>query len=345
MPSEIDPNQFPSHSELAKTVLARFKEILSGALRESPVRCIRDGFVDIDPDAPGKSCITVATDTGIERYAGAELVEDNQVAGVDTFVPERVVVERFVSILPWDVLRNPQSDIDAKTRALDELCDQSSEDLGRFAADELDRNDLPEVWREHLVFVVEDIAITDAGVRQRLRERLIEIAGTLRKSPKAGVERVVWSAIRRAVSLSAANQIDWLLDFMKLHGPVDTRLVAIQCVSRKFEAAQPQQSHELEMLETRVADFARKYLDPDVFAGGGNAAIAQNAILALVALGSDKWDDVSDSVRQLQKRWFVRQISQKLERLLAARTSAGRPIIELEKLRVQIASLDAMAAT
>jgi hypothetical protein len=203
---------------------------------------------------------------------------------------------------------------------------------------------LAEAWRDHLVFVVEDIAITDVEVRQRLRARLIEIAGTLRKSPKAGVERVVWSAIRRGVSLSAPNEMEWLLDFMKLQGPVDTRLVALQCVSRKYEAVPAPKSRELELLEARVADFAHKYLDPDVFASGANAAIAQNAIVALVALGSEKWDDVLESVRQLQKPWFVRQLSRKLDGLLAARASAGRPSIDLEKLREPIAYLAAMAA-
>ena len=339
------PTEFQSRSEVVENVLERFREMLASALRESPVRQVREGFVDSDPDAPGKYCLTVATNTGIARYAGAELVEDNQVASPTAIVSWNPSVERFAAPQPWDVLRNPQSDLDAKMRALDELCDQSSEDVGRFAADEFGQNDLSEAWRDHLVFVVEDIAITDAGVRQLLRERLVEIASTLRKSPKAGVERTVWSAIRRAVSFSAPNEIEWLLDFMKLQGPVDTRLVAIQCVSRKFEAAQPPKSPELELLESRVADFAKKYLDPDVFAGGGNAAIALNAIVALVALGSDKWEDVSDSVRQLQKRWFVRQLSQKLQKLLAARATAVRPGIELERLREQIASLDAMVAT
>ena len=372
MPSEIDANQSQSRFKLLETFLERLEatisrtsqatrvtvttetgiqrspqmdEMFRDALRESPVRRIRDGFLGCDPDAAGKSFVTVEFDSGpIERYVRADYVGDDQVADSDATVPESVSVESCVTRRPWDVLGNPQSDFDAKKRALDQWCDQSSEDVGRFAADELGRNDLSEAWRDHLVFVVEDIAITDAGVRQRLRERLIEIARSLRKSPKAGVERIVWSAIRRAVSLSAPNEIEWLLDFMTLQGPVDTRLAAIQCVSRKFEAAQPQKSHELELLESRVAEFAHKYLDPDVFAGGGNAAIAQNAIVALVVLGSDKWDDVSDSVRQLQKRWFVRQLSQKLERLLAARTSAGWPNIELERLREQIASLDAMAA-
>lgn len=343
MPSEIDMNQFRSQPEFLETLRAKVEEIFRRTTGQSTIRRHHGGLIDDDPAGPGYR-ITVSTDSGIEHYTGAKLVEDNQVADVDAIASESHSVESLVPALPWDVLRNPQSDLGAKTTALDELCDQSSEDVGRFAADELSRNDLSDAWREHLVFVVEDIAITDAGVRQRLRERLIEIARTLRKSPKAGVERIVWSAIRRSVSFSAPNEIEWLLDFMKLQGPVDTRLVAIQCVARKFEVAQPPKSHELELLETRVADFAQKYLDPDVFAGGGNAAIAQNAIVALVALGSDKWDDVSDSVRQLQKRWFMRQLRQKLATLLAARTSAGRSNIELEKLRKQIASLDVMAA-
>ena len=176
------PNEFQSRSELMENVLERIKEMYASALRNAPVRQVREGFVDSDPDAPGKYCLTVATNTGISRYAGAELVEDNQVELSAALAPENSLLEPRSTPQAWDVLRNPHSDLEAKTRALDELSDQCSEEVARFAADELGRNDLPEAWRERLVFAVEDIATTDAEIRQRLRERLIEIARTIRES-------------------------------------------------------------------------------------------------------------------------------------------------------------------
>jgi hypothetical protein len=66
-----------------------------------------------------------------------------------------------------------------------------------------------------------------------------------------------------------------------------------------------------------VYAFAEKFLDPDVFAGGENALIAQSAVCALAAIGDDRFPETIQRVKHLHRGWLNRQLRIRLSRLLA----------------------------
>jgi hypothetical protein len=189
--------------------------------------------------------------------------------------------------------------------------------VAEFVMDELSREDLAEEWRDALVFLAEDIHLPKP-LRQRMGDRLLAIAASLRSSAKLGVERVVWSALRRASSLLPEDQAGRFLPFLDCPSLVDTRSVALRCIERMFKPAPPVEGHPLPSLSERVAEFAFKFLDPDVFAGGENALIAQNAVCALAALGDPRLGDVIGRVNQLRRSWMNRQVHTRLEQLLGS---------------------------
>ncbi len=215
----------------------------------------------------------------------------------------------------WSATRDPVSRVSRRLDALQTLLESDPVAAVEFVVDELSRDDLAEGWRDALVFLVEDIHLPEP-LRQRVGDRLLAIAASLRGSAKLGVEKVVWSALRRAASLLPPAQAERFLPFLDCPSLVDTRSVALRCLERVFEPAPPVEGHLVTALRERVTQFAFKFLDPDVFAGGENALIAQNAVCALAALGDPRLGGVIDRVNQLGRSWMNRQVRARLEHLL-----------------------------
>jgi hypothetical protein len=215
----------------------------------------------------------------------------------------------------WSAIRDPDSRVSQRLEAVQGLLELDPVAAMEFVVDELFRDDLAEEWRDALVFLAEDIRLPKAS-RQRVGDRLLAIAASLRGSAKLGVEQVVWSALRRAASLLPPDQAERFLPFLDCPSLVDTRSVALRCLERMFEPTPPVEGHPVTALRERVAQFAFKFLDPDVFAGGENALIAQNALCALAALGDPRLGDVIGRVNQLGRPWMNRQVRTRLEQLL-----------------------------
>ena len=185
-----------------------------------------------------------------------------------------------------------------------------------FIGGELCQTELTDDWRDALVYAAENVHFEAPSQQAAVCDRLREVALKLRESSKAGTEHVVWSAMRRFASLLPAERAADLLEFLNRKGAVDTRMVALQSIARLFENAPPSDIAALEPLTERVAEYADKFLDPDVFAGGENSAIARNAVLALAALGSLRVVDSVQRVNALGRRWLSRQVQRQLEELL-----------------------------
>jgi hypothetical protein len=222
-----------------------------------------------------------------------------------------------------EIARDDGANVDARVDALRELMGRDLRAASAFIAEALCRPGLANGWRDALVFAAENAFFSTPEQQTTVCARLRQIALELRKSPAAGTEQVVWSAMRRFTSLLPAEQADSLLEFLERRGPVDTRMVALQCIARVFEKEPPSDGLDRDALMRRVAEYADKFLDPDIFAGGENSVIARNAVVALAALGSAKLEDCIERAEAIGKRWFTARLKGDLLRILEAWSVSG----------------------
>jgi hypothetical protein len=215
----------------------------------------------------------------------------------------------------WSTARDSASSCSARLGAVQTLLELDPDAAVEFIVEELSRDDPADEWREAMVFLTEDIHLP-SHLRHRAGDRLLTIAASLRGSTKVGAEKVVWSALRRAATLLLRDQADRLLCFLDCPSIVDTRSVALRCIERMFEPTPPRDGDLPTALSARAAELAFKFLDPDVFAGGENALIAQNAVCALAALDDDRLGEAIARVNQLGRPWLNRQVRTRLEELL-----------------------------
>ena len=239
----------------------------------------------------------------------------------------------------WDIARDEKASPESRFEAVQELI-QADNDVSAFIASELERDDLIERWRDLVVFLAEDLQFP-AAIRRNIGERLLVVASAIRKSPKVGANKVAWAALRRAATLLPGEPSRFLC-FLDRHGVVDTRSVALRCIQRVFETSPPADIPAEKDVADRVADFADKFLDPDVFASGENALIAQNAIFALATLGDDRLDRSVDAAARLNRRWMNRQLATGLADIVGAwraNDSDGRLCPAMARIDRQIGKL------
>ena len=124
-----------------------------------------------------------------------------------------------------------------------------------------------------------------ADCQQIVKDALLRIAHSFCKSTRAGADRVVWSAIRRASSLLAPAQAGLLVPFLEREGVVDARAVTLKCVEKLFLPAPPADPESVRQIGERAHMLAKKFLDPDIFGGGDNALLAEERRLRS---GSDR---------------------------------------------------------
>jgi len=215
----------------------------------------------------------------------------------------------------WLTARDSASSRSARLGAVQTLLELDPDALAGFIVAELSRNDLAAEWRDAMVFLTEDIHLP-SPLRHQAGDRLLTIAASLRGSTEVGADKVVWSALRRAATLLPRDQADRFLRFLDGPSIVDTRSVALRCLERMFEPAPPADGDPLTALSARVAELAFEFLDPDVFAGGEHALIAQNAVCALAALDDHRLADAITQVNQLGRPWLTWQVRTRLEGLL-----------------------------
>ena len=176
-----------------------------------------------------------------------------------------------------------------------------------YVAEELSSEKIPEEWVSALVFLAEDVHFPHEQ-RVSVRDSLLRIARSLRKSTKAGADRIVWSAIRRASSLLTQEQVILLIPFLERDGIVDARTVTLKCVEKLFFSTPPANVQLVRPVGDRAITLARKFLDPDIFGGGDNALLAQSAICALAAIGDDRLGEAISMAIGLNRRWLKHQL-------------------------------------
>ena len=126
--------------------------------------------------------------------------------------------------------------------------------------------------------------------------------------------------MRRHTSLIATEEVPGLLEFLNVSSQVDTRLITLLCIVQKFALSPPPPTEQalLVPLCERIAQIANKFLDPDVFSPGENAAIVEAATHALSVMVNNYVGDLLYDICQLNIPWLVRQILHDLTSTLEA---------------------------
>lgn len=177
--------------------------------------------------------------------------------------------------------------------------------MNDFILDQLIRTNIESDHLIALIYLAEDTYF-DSKLRVPIGKQLISIAAALKNSEKPNIDKAVWSAMRRGFSL--VNDTNLVLPFLDDKGKVDTRCVALKCLAT-MQHQTPNASKEI---QTKVHDIAKKFLDPNVFRGGENAAIASHAIIALAAMKAPELANALEMAQKLNRKWLNRFIDDAL---------------------------------
>jgi len=274
-----------------------------------------------EEDDPDRYVIEAVTTEGTKRFRGATL-EDAQSGPLHDVRASDSAVDtgsggHSDEACPhdcWSRIRDQGSDMRVRIEALKECVSVDADSVSSYVVQEVSREDIDDRWRNALIFATEDLQFRGSAERQTLKQRLLGFASRLRKSVLLDDEQAVWSAMRSAASLMSFPEVEQFLPLLASPEPVDTRLVALQCIVRMAESAGPATDHRPSVgLLDRITELGRKFLDPDLLIPGDNAAIAQNAIHALAVLGGPASQALVKQVKALDKPWLTRQLRSKFQ--------------------------------
>lgn len=210
------------------------------------------------------------------------------------------------------LVRNPATPYEDRVTALQQWIIVDNDAAAQFVAEELQRGDLTAGWRNMLIYAAEDVRFPNEGDQRRVCRRLRELALELRNDTTAGIEQVVWSALRRFASLVPEDEAGSLIEFLNHRSVVDTRLAGLQSILCVFEITPPRDPTSLGGLADRVYGLAIKLIDPDVMTPGETSAIAEQAVHALAALGDSRVRDCLERLRRLGWDWLTHQVREDL---------------------------------
>lgn len=216
----------------------------------------------------------------------------------------------------WRSVNDESASVEQRMDALIELLYLDPDGATNYIVAELYKDDLPSSWRNSLILVLEDVQVNDEHRRRRIIDRLFLLAQSLRRSTEVGIAPIVHSAIRSYASMIDLRETGCLATFLEPPKPVETRLVALLCIVNMFASRPPDQGGD-DALRDRVHELAIKFLDRDWLAPGEKAAIGQTAMVALAAMGDARVAECTAVVKGLATPWLTRQVTSKLEALLA----------------------------
>jgi len=165
-----------------------------------------------------------------------------------------------------------------------------------------------------LIQLAEDMDFSREQSR-KLAPRLLEHAMRYRDSTDPQDKPVVWSAIRTGASMLRPNEAGRLRALLEPGHPVETSLVTVKMLGRIFEAQPPSDLNQYPELAHEVRQIADSLLNRYAIAVSQGAAMAQLAVYALAAMGSDDAVELSKAVRGLGQSWFTAQLRHELRAL------------------------------
>jgi len=328
MPTMKEQRQQQAFNYLLEVILSSFSKELGSNLTARGVY----GCIDLDEGDPGRYSIKVITLLGDRLTGSVHSISDAQSGWIDASPSKDTSVaeladgtEQFSVSDLWAQVRDESASIQRRLEAIRKLLGADRENAILYLGRELAHEEIHEDWVIALVFLAEDVHFS-ADCQQDVRDALLRIARTFRRSTKAGAERVVWSAIRRASSLLAPAQANLLVPFLEREGVVDARAVTLKCVEKLFLPAPPDNPESVRPIGDRAHTLAMKFLDPDIFAGGEHALLAQSAVCTLAAIGDTRFGDAVTLAVGLDRQWLNYQLRTRLDILRTSWQSKGAAI-------------------
>jgi hypothetical protein len=321
-------NRQAQAAELFEFLTRKFQKQLGKSLSTRVVY----GYIDHDECEKDRYSVRVFTFLG-ERLSGVvQQISDAQSGWIhtsasasDTDIELPAVEEKIAFADLWMQARDESASIQHRLEAIHKLLGSDRNNAIVYLATELARQGAQEDWVLALVFLVEDVHFP-ADRQQSIKDALLRIAGSFRKSTKAGADRVVWSAIRRAASLLEPTQVNLLVPFLEREGVVDARAVTLKCVEKLFLPAPPANPELVRPVGDRAYTLAQKFLDPDIFGGGEHALLAQSAVCTLAAIGDARVSDATTLAARLNRRWLKHQLRTRLDILRTSWQSKGTEV-------------------
>ena len=160
--------------------------------------------------------------------------------------------------------------------------------------------------RRAAVLAAERVQFTSDQDRE-LAGVLLRAAEEYRDSDLEVDRTVTWSAIRTGASMLAADEVDRLLPFLSPKHAVETMTVALKMLMRFFKAYPGTRLRRHREIHATVLQIARAYTNEWLLEDTSNAAIGQQALLALAAGGSSELREIARGVAGTGVRWFVDQ--------------------------------------
>jgi hypothetical protein len=235
-------------------------------------------------------------------------------AAIGTFANSQPAVSSENS-LPQDIACNASESVKDRIDALHEWVVADNDSAACFILSELTKEQPNDEWLTSLVFAAEDVRFAGQEQQQQAANGLRAIGLESRQRSDITSEQAVYSAVRRFASLTPEENADDLTDFLTHRGDIDTRLIALQCVSYIFEAKPPYTAASVRSLRDRLFSLASKFLDTDILVPGETSAIAEQVVVGLAATGDDRLDTCIAKVKSLGVPWFADVVHRNLKSL------------------------------
>lgn len=253
----------------------------------------------------------------VETRAAAEAT--NPVGILDKLAQEPIILETIEEGIREQERRDaslPES-LDRWIKDFEHLQASEPTHACELLVNELENRSLDDEWIEDLVLLAEDTQFSPEQ-EKRLAPRLLEAATVLRDNESAAYTTTVWSAIRTYASMIVPEDINSMAELLTQPGDhaVDTLLVTLKSLRRLLEVRPPATGTADSILMDKVVGVARAYLDPWVIRPGEDAAIGQNTILVLTALGNSDVLDITNKLKSRRVEWFQTQLSRRLREML-----------------------------
>ena len=213
----------------------------------------------------------------------------------------------------WDVVRHEWAPAELRVRALEVLVLDGDAALPTWLADAFDQELRGGPWRDALVLAAERTAFEGDELRTRVTTSLLRVAEALRGT---GPDEVMWSAIRRYASMVPVGSSDALIGFLGDDERATTLQVALQGVSRIFEASPTEGVPARDRLRARVHALALARIKPDRVHGSEDAAMCFACFEAALQLRDPEIDAVQQQLESLGR-------SRQIARARALRDAVG----------------------
>jgi hypothetical protein len=209
----------------------------------------------------------------------------------------------------WRLLKEAGDNLQGQGKALLELVAEEHRDLPAFLADEFERLEGSLDWKSLLVVVAERLKILEERNRAIIRRGLHRAAEDFLRTGDDYWSTIIWSAIRRYASMLPPDEAISLDTFLKWDDKaIETRIVSLIAVQTVFFNEPPLYEKYVRGIGDTVFAIASGAFGPEEPVPGDPAALAQECIYALAAIGDQRIRQCASWAIRWRKRWFTEQV-------------------------------------